>query len=102
MHDGEYSTTAKMIPALQPIVDYMNDHHLCSTSTIRDDATGGVVPAQAPPEPTTGNLVKNPSLEQLKGGGPAAEPVCFQQGACIDSSRCSALASVSSPFSWTD
>src|SRR4051812_44304962 len=79
MHDGEYATTTNMIAALQPIVDYMNSHHLCSASTIRDDATGGVVPPQAPPEPTTGNLVKNPSLEQLKGGGPAAEPVCFQQ-----------------------
>jgi peptidoglycan/xylan/chitin deacetylase (PgdA/CDA1 family) len=80
MHDGEYATTMNTMAALQPIVDYMNDHYLCSTSTIRDDATGGVVPPQAPPQPTTGNLVKNPSLEQLRGSGPAAEPVCFQQG----------------------
>lgn len=79
MHDGQYGTTTNMIAALQPIADHMNAQHLCSTSSIRDDATGGVVPPPAPPQPTAGNLVKNPSLEQLRGSGPAAEPVCFQQ-----------------------
>ena len=79
MHDGEGQTTLNMIQALQPIVDYMNSQHLCSTNVIRPDATGGIVPPPAPQEPTTGNLVQNPSLEALKGGGPAAEPVCFQQ-----------------------
>jgi peptidoglycan/xylan/chitin deacetylase (PgdA/CDA1 family) len=79
MHDGESQTTLNTVNALQPIVDYMNTNHLCSTATIRDDATGGVVPPPAPPEPSTGNLVQNASLENLKGGGPAAEPVCFQQ-----------------------
>jgi peptidoglycan/xylan/chitin deacetylase (PgdA/CDA1 family) len=79
MHDGEYDTTLNTIQALQPIVDYMNSQHLCSTNVIRPDATGGIVPPPAPPEPTTGNLVQNPSLEMLKSGGPAAEPVCFQQ-----------------------
>jgi peptidoglycan/xylan/chitin deacetylase (PgdA/CDA1 family) len=79
MHDGD-GYTLNTIQALQPIVDYMNSQHLCSTNVIRPDATGGVVPPPAPPEPTTGNLVQNPSLEALKSPGtPAAEPVCFQQ-----------------------
>lgn len=80
MHDGEYQTTQNTIQALQPIVDYMNTKHLCSTGTIRLDATGGVVPPPAPPEPLVGNLVQNSSLETLRANGsPAAEPVCFQQ-----------------------
>ncbi|WIM94989.1 polysaccharide deacetylase family protein [Actinoplanes oblitus] len=79
MHDGEYDTTRNAIAALQPIVDYMNEHHLCSTSTIRDDATGGVVPPQASPPPATGNLVKNASLEQLRSTSATSEPACFQQ-----------------------
>jgi peptidoglycan/xylan/chitin deacetylase (PgdA/CDA1 family) len=78
MHDGEGQTTLNTIQALQPIVDYMNSKHLCSTDTIRADATGGVVPAPAPPEPTTGNLVQNPSLERLRATG-SSEPACFQQ-----------------------
>jgi peptidoglycan/xylan/chitin deacetylase (PgdA/CDA1 family) len=79
MHDGEYGTTQNTIAALPGIVDYMNSQHLCSTSTIRPDATGGVVPVPAPPEPTSGNLVTNPSLEQLRTQGNTTEPVCFQQ-----------------------
>jgi peptidoglycan/xylan/chitin deacetylase (PgdA/CDA1 family) len=79
MHDGDDSAP-NMIAALQQIVDYMNTQHLCSTATIRQDATGGYVPVPAPPEPTSGNLVKNPSLEQLPSPNTAAsEPVCFQQ-----------------------
>jgi hypothetical protein len=81
MHDGEWQTTLNTIQALQPIVDYMNNNHLCSTNEIRPDATGGTVPPPAPPEPTVGNLVQNPSLETLRAKStPAAEPVCFQQG----------------------
>ena len=81
LHDGEHQTTLNMIQALQPIVDYMNANHLCSTDVIRPDATGGVVPPPAPPQPTTGNLVQNPSLEALRAANsPAAEPLCFQQG----------------------
>jgi peptidoglycan/xylan/chitin deacetylase (PgdA/CDA1 family) len=80
MHDGEDQTTLNTIQALQPIVDYMNSNHLCSTDVIRTDATGGIVPSPAPPEPTTGNLVQNPSLETLRATKtPAAEPACFQQ-----------------------
>lgn len=78
MHDGEDQTTLNTIQALQPIIDYMNSKHLCSTDTIRSDATGGVVPAPAPPEPATGNLVQNPSLEKLRSST-SSEPVCFQQ-----------------------
>jgi peptidoglycan/xylan/chitin deacetylase (PgdA/CDA1 family) len=81
MHDGEDQTTLNTIQALQSIVDYMNTKHLCSTDAIRADATGGVVPPPAPPEPTTGNLVQNASLEALRAAkSPAAEPMCFQQG----------------------
>jgi peptidoglycan/xylan/chitin deacetylase (PgdA/CDA1 family) len=79
MHDGEDQTTLNTIQALPSIVDYMNANHLCSTGSIRADATGGVVPPPAPPEPTTGNLVQNASLERLTNSSPAAEPVCFQQ-----------------------
>jgi hypothetical protein len=81
MHDGEDQTTLNTIEALQPIVDSMNAKHLCSTDAIRGDATGGVVPLPAPPQPTTGNLVQNPSLETLRAAkSPSGEPLCFQQG----------------------
>jgi peptidoglycan/xylan/chitin deacetylase (PgdA/CDA1 family) len=77
MHDGIGQETLNSIAALQPIVDYMNTHHLCSTATIRDDATGGVVPPPPPPEPSAAqNLVHNPSLEQRS---PSGEPTCFQR-----------------------
>ena len=55
----------------------MNAKQLCSTTAIRPDATGGVVPAPAPPQPMTGNLLQNTSLETLRATG--AEPRCFQQ-----------------------
>jgi peptidoglycan/xylan/chitin deacetylase (PgdA/CDA1 family) len=85
MHDGENQTTLNTLQALQPIVNYMNTNHLCSTATVRPDATGGVVPPPAPPEPTVGNLIQNMSLEAVRQtNGPSAEPVCFQQaGASI-------------------
>jgi peptidoglycan/xylan/chitin deacetylase (PgdA/CDA1 family) len=87
MHDGEDQTTLNTIAALQPIVDYMNAKHLCSTGSIRADATGGIVPPPAPPQPATGNLVQNPSLETLRAtASPSTEPVCFQQaGASVAS-----------------
>ena len=78
MHDGLSQATLNTVQALQPIVDYMNSQHLCSTSVIRPDATGGIIPPPAPPEPTTGNLVNNPSLETSRPGG-STEPACFQQ-----------------------
>jgi peptidoglycan/xylan/chitin deacetylase (PgdA/CDA1 family) len=89
MHDGEDQTTLNTIDALQPIVDYMNAHHLCSTDTIRPDATGGVVPPPAPPEPdASSNLVQNPSLETLRAqNAPAAEPACFQQAGASTASN---------------
>lgn len=80
MHDGLDQTVLNTVQALQPIADYMNANHLCSTDAIRADATGGVVPAPAPPEPTTGNLVQNGALETLKATtSQTAEPLCFQQ-----------------------
>jgi peptidoglycan/xylan/chitin deacetylase (PgdA/CDA1 family) len=80
MHDGTDQTALNTVQALQPIVDYMNANHLCSTGAIRTDATGGVMRAPAPPEATTGNLVQNGSLEALRAPkSQAAEPLCFQQ-----------------------
>lgn len=78
MHDGGENDTLNSIAALQPIVDYMNAHHLCSTPTIREDATGGRVPSPPLPEPGAGNLLRNPSLEKRRGGGSSGEPACFQ------------------------
>lgn len=40
MHDGS-NCTPNTIASLQPIVDFMNAHHLGATSTMRPDATGG-------------------------------------------------------------
>ena len=56
------TTGAALQNALQPIVDWMNANHFCSTLTMRPDATGGVVPTQAQSEPASG-LVVNPSVE---------------------------------------
>jgi peptidoglycan/xylan/chitin deacetylase (PgdA/CDA1 family) len=90
MHDGLGQATLNSIAALPAIADWMNTHHLCSTGTIRPDATGGYVPAPAPPEPTSGNLVSNPSLEQVRTSGNTTEPVCFQQaGASVNSNTAS-------------
>lgn len=81
MHDREDRTALNGIKALPRIVKYMNAHHLCSSGKIRADATGGFVPVPAPPEPKTGNLVQNPSLETLRPAkSTAGEPLCFQQG----------------------
>lgn len=86
MHDGLGQATLNTVQGLQQIVDYMNSHSLCSTSVIRPDATGGILPPPTPPEPAAGNLVKNPSLETLRAGGSATEPACFQQaGASVAS-----------------
>jgi peptidoglycan-N-acetylglucosamine deacetylase len=42
-HDG-LLTAPRMIAALPLIVAYMNAHHLGATTTVRPDATGGIVP----------------------------------------------------------
>lgn len=81
MHDGQAQSTLNTIDALQPIVDWMNTKHLCSTNSVRADATGGVIAPPAPQVPSSGNLVSNPSLETLRlANTPASEPVCWQQG----------------------
>ena len=46
-HDG-ISETPTTVAALQGIVDYMNAHHLCATTTVPADATGGVIPDNDP------------------------------------------------------
>lgn len=88
LHDG-LSTSNNTNAALSGIVDYMNANQLCATATVRPDATGGAVPASAPPTPAASlNLVQNSSLEALHGVSVAPngttstdgkEPVCFQQ-----------------------
>ena len=85
LHDGLGEATLNTVKALQPIVDYMNANHLCSTDTIRADATGGVVPPPAPAPPTSGNLVQNPSLETARASG--SEPSCFQQAGAATASN---------------
>lgn len=79
MHDGQGQVSLNAADSLQAIVDAMNVKHLCSTANIRQDATGGYVPAPAPTPPAN-NMVTNADLEKVRAGGPAAEPVCFQQG----------------------
>jgi peptidoglycan/xylan/chitin deacetylase (PgdA/CDA1 family) len=80
MHDGGGQETLNSLAALQPIVDHMNRQHLCSTATIRADATGGRVAPPPPPEPGAAqNLVRNASLEERPGGKASSEPACFQQ-----------------------
>jgi peptidoglycan/xylan/chitin deacetylase (PgdA/CDA1 family) len=78
MHDGEADTGQNTIDSLQTIVDSMNARHLCATSVIPADATGGVVSLPAPAFPVSGNLVQNYSLETVAAG--TTEPACFQQG----------------------
>src|SRR5262249_21783895 len=41
----------------------------------------------APPEPSVGNLVANPSLEQLRTSGNRTEPLCFQQAGASTTSN---------------
>jgi peptidoglycan/xylan/chitin deacetylase (PgdA/CDA1 family) len=82
-HDGAGPEAQGTIDALPAIANAMNQLHLCSTATVRQDATGNIVPVPPPTVPTTGNRVSNPSLEQLPGGaqlGSNASPVCWQQG----------------------
>jgi peptidoglycan/xylan/chitin deacetylase (PgdA/CDA1 family) len=77
-----HDTAPATVDALPLIVNYMNANHLCATTTMPTDTTGGVVATPAPPEPTTGNLVQNPSLETMhvSGGVTTNVPDCFQQG----------------------
>jgi PKD repeat protein len=80
-HDGQTDPTLNSIQALQPIVDYMNEHHFCATTDVRANATGGLVPPPAPAYPSTGNLVVNPSLETLWAPGQSVAstvPDCFE------------------------
>lgn len=76
-HDGTVSSASRSMEALQDIVDVMNDKHLCSTTTIRSDATGGVVPAPAPRPPSGGGLVRNAALSPDGASRTDLVP-CFQ------------------------
>jgi hypothetical protein len=78
MHDT-IPATAQAIPA---IAQWMSANNWCSTTSMRTDATGGVVPQAPAPEPTTGNLLVNPSMETLwspgnAGGFPTTIPYCW-------------------------
>src|SRR3954447_22521459 len=82
-HDGIGPEAQNAVDALPLIVNYMNQRHLCSSATIRSDATGNIVPLPPPAVPTTGNLVSNPSLEARPGNAPVgsnSSPTCWQQG----------------------
>lgn len=80
MHDT-IPATAQAIPA---IAQYMSVNNWCSTTSVRSDATGGVVPVAPAPEPATGNLAVNGSMEPLwapgnSGGFPVTIPYCWMQ-----------------------
>ena len=81
MHDGLLEPSVRVIESLQPIVDWMNEQHLCSSGTVPADATGGVVPPTPPAAPKHGNLVQNASLESTRATDSRRgyEPECFQQ-----------------------
>lgn len=81
MHDGQRDTSVQMLESLQPIVDWMNEKHLCSTDVVPSDATGGVVPPASEPAPRHGNLLRDESLEARRAGKTVrSEPDCFEQG----------------------
>jgi peptidoglycan/xylan/chitin deacetylase (PgdA/CDA1 family) len=42
-HDGTTNTALNTVRSIPLIVTFMNAHHLCATSTVRPNATGGVV-----------------------------------------------------------
>ncbi len=58
-HDG-LRTAPAAIRALPLIVAYMNAHHLGATTTVRPNATGGVVPYAGPVLPVTPSLRPTP------------------------------------------
>ena len=83
-HDGLRTAVPATIRALPLIVAYMNAHHLGATTTVRPDATGGVVPyvgpalpAQAPARPG------RPPPRRLEAAAlaPGAEPIMAPTGA---------------------
>ncbi|MCU1626291.1 MAG: pgdA [Pseudonocardia sp.] len=45
MHDGEQAATLHSTAALQPIVDAMNERHMCASTELPADSTGGVFSA---------------------------------------------------------
>jgi peptidoglycan/xylan/chitin deacetylase (PgdA/CDA1 family) len=67
-HDGQ-PTAPNVIAALSQIVDYMNAHHLCSTSTVRADATGDVVPNNPTPAPLPASVPVPPAIGSVGEGG---------------------------------
>jgi peptidoglycan/xylan/chitin deacetylase (PgdA/CDA1 family) len=80
MHDT-IPATAQAIPA---IAQWMSANNWCSTTSVRSDATGGVVPQAPAAEPATGNLAVNGSMETLwsagnSGGFAQTIPYCWMQ-----------------------
>lgn len=80
-----HSTLKATVQAIPIIAKWMKANGFYSTTEIRGNATGGVVPPPAPPEPTSGNLVANPSLETMWppnnfGGFPTDFPMCWEKG----------------------
>jgi peptidoglycan/xylan/chitin deacetylase (PgdA/CDA1 family) len=94
-----HDTIPATVAALPTIVNYMNTNHLCATTAMPTDTTGGVVATPAPPEPTTGNLVQNPSLETMhvSGGVTTTVPECFQQAGSSTASNVAQWTTLTDP-----
>jgi len=74
-HDGLTTAKPATVAALPLIVAYMNAHHLGATTTIRADATGGVVPYLAPARasaPATPGTSAPAAVTAPRTGQPAA------------------------------
>jgi peptidoglycan/xylan/chitin deacetylase (PgdA/CDA1 family) len=75
LHDGLRTAVPATIRALPLIVAYMNAHHLSATTTVRPDATGGVVPYVGPALPAqTSASAGTPVAESAPGAEPVMAP----------------------------
>lgn len=83
-HDGLRTAVPATIRALPLIVAYMNAHHLGATTTVRPDATGGVVPYVGPALPAQAPAsAGTPAATSARGAAlaPGAEPIMAPTGA---------------------
>ncbi len=80
-----HSTLKATVQSLPILAKWMKANGYYTTTAIRENATGGLVPPPAPPEPAVGNLVANPSLETMWPAGnvgnfPTDIPQCWEKG----------------------
>jgi peptidoglycan-N-acetylglucosamine deacetylase len=83
-HDGLRTAVPATIRALPLIVAYMNAHHLGATTTVRPDATGGMVPYVGPALPAQAPAsAGTPAATSARGAAlaPGAEPIMAPTGA---------------------